>query len=626
MRLHVLTPLSEQNPSSLAGDYAAPGDWIVDLCHFPPTVWEIDAGSVCLDVTVSLLPTRDYWTIVREWLVNFTSKTGLQDVLQIDGYGFWWTLNAQMFVPGLSQIGDAFAWIDALKAIQERARPSGVMIYGDYQPIIQLVGQVCPDAIVEVRSLEKKQNLQSGNRLPRRLGLLIARILLGVVYLLYTMFRHPDICFLSNTRLVRQTWTGSKRELRDVYMGDIVQAVRRRGRAATVVEKYSWGASWERLKARGFFFPSDVIYFWVAIRRKLGLYRRSVHRWHQEWQTIRPTLFPHLRYQGYDVSLLILPLVEVNFKRYAIEIEGMVRVWQCILSNWRPSLLYVNNAYGPAGMTAVIAAKILDISTNEQQHGVIGRNHFAYLVPRELETRVAFPLCDTMTLWGPHIKRFLAQANAYRSDQLVVCGSPRIDRMLKTKHLYDDVRKHLGISVGAPIALYTSNKFARAFITTILDSITHSRARSDVHWIVKLHPSEETRAIWQQEIAKRGLLNVVVVREEFEFHTLLMACDVHITFASTTLIESAVLGKLNLGLVTPNAPDPAGYREAGAFLPVAPQDVALTVSAILSDPEQQNRLRAAQRSFAQDWCLHDGQSVDRIVAHIEAVVASREKS
>jgi hypothetical protein len=104
-----------------------------------------------------------------------------------------------------------------------------------------------------------------------------------------------------------------------------------------------------------------------------------------------------------------------------------------------------------------------------------------------------------------------------------------------------------------------------------------------------------------------------------DFYALLAACDVHVTFASTTLIEAAVLGKPSVGLCTPSTVDPAGYLDAGAFLPVRPPNVARVVSELVNDPGWQEKLLKKQRCFASQWCVHDGKSVTRIAELIQAV-------
>jgi hypothetical protein len=612
MVLHILTPRSQQTPAGLAKQ-AAPGDRVADLRRFPPLAYEVGADGTCRDITDRLAPERDYWTVARDWLVEFTAKTGLQDVLSIQGYGLWWTHVAQQFVAGLTELGNSFAWIDLLHALCAELQPDRVLVHGQHPASQHLAREICGGAQVEVRA-EEAPAPRRRTRIPRHLGLLAARLLLSLAYLVYSLLRRPQILLLSNTNLLRETGLGAKRRPRDVYLGEVEAALRARGWRLAVAEMYGWNASWAGLAARGFFFPSDLVVLLGSLAwTKIGVHRRVVRKWRQRWAEIQPSLAPHLRYRGYDLAPLVEPLVAREFTRDVPRLEVMVGVWRRLLGLWRPRLLYVNNAYGESQMTAIIAARLLNIPTVEQQHGLIGRNHLAYLVPRQLEARTEFPLCERMLVWGAYTRRFLVGACVYEPDQVAVVGFPRADMLLRELPPRAETRARLGIADGAQVVLYTSNDFAETQRAEILDSIRQAQS-PDVHWLIKLHPRIKTRHLWAAAIQERGLQTTQVLEGEFDFYALLNACDLHVSFASTTLIEAAILGKPNLGLDVPHVADPGGYAEANAFLGAA-------VRNLLADPARRARLLAEQKAFAEDWCLHDGKSVERIVAVLELVAA-----
>jgi CDP-glycerol glycerophosphotransferase (TagB/SpsB family) len=214
----------------------------------------------------------------------------------------------------------------------------------------------------------------------------------------------------------------------------------------------------------------------------------------------------------------------------------------------------------------------------------------------------------------------LVDAGVYEPEQVTVCGFPRIDALLKALPSRLQALKQLGIPSDARVALYTSGVVARNFWAEILDSIESAPDSSDLYWIIKLHPRDKTRPKWESTIRRRQIQRVKVFEGEFDFYMLLAACDVHISFISTTLIEAAILGKPNLGLAIPYIPDPVGYAEAKAFLPVAPNQLGSTVHTILHDPVQRNALLRDQKKFAHDWCLHDGKAVQRIVRLVETTI------
>jgi hypothetical protein len=126
-------------------------------------------------------------------------------------------------------------------------------------------------------------------------GLLIVRILLGILYLLYSLVRRPEICFVSNTNLLRKVnWNGQHR-FRDIYLDDVADGLREKGWRVTFIEKYGQNATWKGLLARGFFFPNDLIFFLSAVFwRRLGLRKGQMSRWRKTWQAVSGTLQPPL--------------------------------------------------------------------------------------------------------------------------------------------------------------------------------------------------------------------------------------------------------------------------------------------------------------------------------------------
>jgi hypothetical protein len=630
--LHILTDRGDETPASLARQgQAAAGDLLADLARFPPALYELTHSGTLREVRCQALEDHDYWTVAREWLEGLTRQTGLQDQLSVGGVGFWWTLNGQKFVAGLSEVGNAFAWIDLLYSLRDQAQLLEVDIYGQHPAVARLAAQSWPEAQIRIHPPAAPRPGRGGQPRPalsRLLShlLLPARLLLSLVYLAYSLLRRPQIGALSNTNLLRPTTVGGEKKLRDIYLGDVVDRLRERGWRVALVEKHGANASWAGLAARGFFFPSDLVFI-LGMRGlgRLGLYRGLQSCWREKWRLFEPNLAGRLQYRGYDLSPLVLPLIRREFLFHGPDLEIMVGLWRRLLKLWKIRLLYVNDSYGRAAYPAIVAAKGTGTPTVEQQHGLIGRNHIAYLLPRDLARRAERPLCDVMAVWGEHTKHFLVEKGVYEPEQVVICGFPRIDALLGELPPAAETRARLGLSQSDPVVLYTSNGFAEDLIPDILDGIGAMPVPSRVHWLVKLHPREKTRPQWEAGARRRGLDKVRVLEGEFDFYALLAACDLHVSFASTTLIEAAVLGKPNLGLDVTHISDPAGFAQAGAFLPVRPAELGSVAQQILASAEQRERLLAEQRAFAQAWCLHDGQAVTRIVALLESLLTTAQK-
>ena len=299
--------------------------------------------------------------------------------------------------------------------------------------------------------------------------------------------------------------------------------------------------------------------------------------------------------------------------RIAPSVAIMTRMWRFVFRLWRPQIIYVNHSYGFVAVSVIIAAKRLGIATVEQQHGIIGNNHMPYLVPATLETEVQFPLCDYMITWGRQAKRLFIQRQIYDSESVFVCGFPRLDRIGRKPPDRSATLASLNLPHRAKLILYTASPLLDSHMREILRGLTHGAADGDVHYVIKLHPSQQTRELWKATIKDLGLQRVQVVKDEVDFYAVLTACDLHISFLSTTFIEAALLGRPNLGLDLPYYPDPSCMLEAGAYKPVALETLASTAQQVLDDEPFRNMLIAQQTDFARDWCLFEGDSVERIV-------------
>lgn len=618
--LHILTPFASLTPLELIDEYKiATGDLVVDLRKFPPFVYKVDGNGIYFDITSKLLRTTDHWPEIVKWLTRFTKETRLQDILSISGFGIWWSLNSLKFQPSVSDLGNFFVWIELLDEIHSQDRILSVNVFGSHEAIIHIVRQVFNTNEIKLVT-EANSNVVDDTPASRRKWLRFVRILLGVIYLIYACIRKPSICFFSSTNLMGRGIIGNKEKLYDIYLGDVARVLKSRGWKTACIEHQGTNPTWRGLWARRFFFPTDLLVM-LSQRsiQRLERNRRIRRKWRKKWSDLKQSLSPVLEYQGYNVKPLILTLLFKEFTQTAPFIDEMTEIWRGIFKHWKPKLLYINNSYGRSAIPAIIAAKSLDILTIEQQHGAIGKYHTAYLVPEDVKLNSRVPLCNRMVLWGEHAKRLLVNSGVYSPSQVVVCGFPRMDSLQKQIVSRSKTLATLNVPAQAQVVLYTSTVVVKDAYPTILDSVQRTSG-SSLFWIIKLHPREKTRQHWENAIKERRLQMIKVVENEVNFYKLLAACDLHISSVSTTMIEAAVFGKPNIGLDIACIFDPFGYREAGAFLPVAPQRMGETALAVLNDPSEKEKLLRDQKEFSNDWCRHDGRAVDRIVKYIESTI------
>ena len=234
-----------------------------------------------------------------------------------------------------------------------------------------------------------------------------------------------------------------------------------------------------------------------------------------------------MSYQGCDISPFVLPLLRETFEGAAY-VERGVRLWRWILGIWGPKLLYVDTSYSMYVVPAVIAARSLGVLTAEQQHGTIGYDHAAYLIPPEISRTSQAPLCDFMVVWGDFVKRLLVDMGVYDPEQVVVCGFPRLDSLVSSKICRQDVLAAIDIPLSTAVVLYASNMIVQDLCSEILTSLQEV-SDQPVYWLIKLHPGEKTRHIWEQGIQDRRLKRVRVVVNELDFYDLLAVADLHVS-------------------------------------------------------------------------------------------------
>jgi hypothetical protein len=620
--LHILSPFSSRTAGSLVRENTATeGDLIAAFAQFPFIIYEVGTDKVCREVTSDLITVPDYWTVVREWLKEFTRRTHVQDLLSVEGYSLWWALSYAKCDPGLSEFANSFVWVDLLKAAQKDAQPESVIIYGDHEPIMHIAQQLFPKRSIRLKNeqarLDASRRTRQSPLVPGQFALVVARIGLSLLYLIYLALRNPAVCFFSTANSLRSRSVAGKQELFDVYYGDLAHTLEARGWKIAFVEQFAQNASWKGLRARGFFFPSDLILALSHPRLSWLLgHRKIVKKWQNHWAESRITLAAHTTYQGFDIMPAVYPLLHDAFSG-AAHIESGVQLWKRVLRYWHPRLLYIDCSYCKLVVPVIIAAKILGIQTVEQQHGVIAKNHLAYHVPEHLRLRSQLPLCDFLVAWGDYVKRLLVGSGVYSEHQIIVCGFPRLDSLLKSCASREVTYSRLDLPATAQVVLYASNGIVQDLYSDILDSLQEADDAL-IFWIIKLHPREKTRHVWESEIRKRQLKRVIIIEDELDFYALLAVSDMHVSFCSTTMIEAAVFGKPNLGLDIPAAHDPIGYAEADAYLPVEPRQLGEIASNILQDRSKVANLMSQQGAFARDWCRHDGKAIECILHFIES--------
>jgi len=211
--------------------------------------------------------------------------------------------------------------------------------------------------------------------------------------------------------------------------------------------------------------------------------------------------------------------------------EAKRKVFTCLFRIMRPQAILLTCYYGKE--PAIRAAKSLGIKVIEIQHGVIGKEHPAYNVHRDLD-RSCFP--DHLLVFGKqelatfNNSRFIDQANVHPAGSFYLdyirasCGPE--------PHLSERISGGYERVVGVTLQWITE----RRLISFICEA-----AKLDSSILYILIPRAQ-----KKEYSNMGLPpNVSVIRDK-NFYELMTYCDFHSTVNSTCALEAPSLGVQNI--------------------------------------------------------------------------------
>jgi hypothetical protein len=207
-------------------------------------------------------------------------------------------------------------------------------------------------------------------------------------------------------------------------------------------------------------------------------------------------------------------------------------------------------------------------------------------------------LPDRTYVFGRWEKRLLVERSVYRSPEVVVAGSPRLD--LGRDGAADGreaVRSELGVASRDRMLVVSTTlaPAARRFGIAPLVAAVLDRPLPDVHLVFKLHPGEIEDDLYSRLVSALGMSRgfetpPVTVVKEIDLYRLLGAADGHLGLYSTVLTEAVVVGTRNFVGAISRSADLLGYVEAGVARPVHNgADLLAGLDAPPPDPEARRR-------------------------------------
>jgi CDP-glycerol glycerophosphotransferase (TagB/SpsB family) len=241
---------------------------------------------------------------------------------------------------------------------------------------------------------------------------------------------------------------------------------------------------------------------------------------------------------------------------------------------------------------------------------------------------------DNFAVTGDYFKDVLLKKYPDYIDRIFVTGQPRYDIFATEKINSLEIRRRLNLELDKKIILFASTHFQDSnvridsaplafsqYYLWLKEIYTALDKLEGFTIVVKPHHNPNDSVQIHKEIIDglNASYKFNIFSPNCEVIDLISACDVFVTFGSTTALEAALLRKpmviVNLGGVD----DPAPYLKEGiAIIVYKQEDILPTIKMILEDQETQLRLKNNQSKILEHLLYKiDGKAAKRVAELME---------
>jgi hypothetical protein len=519
--------------------------------------------------------------------IEWTQKVGesridgqtLIDALRYDGSSLWWFGHTLLF----ASAKEAISKIEQTQRILNTKSPAHVQVRG-LGKIGKLIVQVCErNHIPCIQKASPEWSAQE--RLVDELKILGGHSLLHVKEFRRRRLsqcsdkestaRSPRILFLSPAVNWRSVWDheGMREEKKDVFMGGVMEEIRRRGYDVICVDvDYSLRGRIDTLRDK----VQRSQWRWIPFERYINHNALARLKANPNFERLRMTFVrmresaefkDALQYQ----SVPLWGFLESRFRRllsglHLLEYARILEGAREMIKTEKPSAIAMTYETGAYAKAVIVAAQETGVPTLGIQHGFISPDSVEYMHRRTAVTRSqdGCPIPTRTAVGGTYTAQLLTELSSYPSESVVVTGYPRHDDLVFLKshglgHQKNELLERLGLDASKKTIMIASGGFhskygwSREYDLEILSSMLDMvSCRDDLQMVVRLHPMEDGRI--QAEITRQRRGAAAIVRGER--NDLLWASDLFVTVNSSTALDAMILGKpvFMLNLVDENVP------------------------------------------------------------------------
>ena len=205
-------------------------------------------------------------------------------------------------------------------------------------------------------------------------------------------------------------------------------------------------------------------------------------------------------------------------------------------------------------------------------------------------------------------------------SKIVVTGEPRWDELISLDIDTNKVFEELNLDNSKGLVLLTTQPFVEAGLWSKKDRVLwlSSIVRAvnsipELQLLVKLHPTDRKEA-YEEILKEENLDKNIRMYQDFDIFKLLKACDVLLTHICTTALEAMMVDKPVIIVDYKDDPSRTPFVSSSAAIGVHRlEELAPTIERVLHDPQIEEQLREARRSFVYHQAyIQDGQASKRV--------------
>lgn len=245
--------------------------------------------------------------------------------------------------------------------------------------------------------------------------------------------------------------------------------------------------------------------------------------------------------------------VKGSINTLSFKVLVQVKAAEMLIQAFRPSVVVEICSYDSSPMALNLAARRWGIPVMELQHGSIDGFHaeYAYFLPHDYQGERPIP--HRILVWGEAFRRAILQTgNAFRPEDIVVSGHPRLSMFLKDidkkerQCLREKIRAYLGADEDIFVVTITSGKPIASHLAAFLTEVLQTLDKNGYIFCIKLHQGElDSWRLSYKAIAQDPRIRILT-HKDVDLYDLLLASDVHVTLASTVFVECLALGVPNI--------------------------------------------------------------------------------